>query len=131
MTLMRRAPGQRRGSVVIMPSTSVQISMRSALRPAPKIAAEKSEPPRPIVVVMPARFGADESAHHCNFPGVDQRLDLLPQALVGFFELRDSARVGAVGQQTLTRIHVHPGNPRPAKAAATILLESTSPNEAT
>ena len=46
------------GSVVRMPSTSVQISMRSAPSPAPKMAAEKSEPPRPIVVVMPARLAA-------------------------------------------------------------------------
>src|SRR6266446_737609 len=56
MTLMRRASGQRRGSVVIMPSTSVQISMRSAFKPAPKMAAEKSDPPRPMVVVTPARL---------------------------------------------------------------------------
>src|SRR5499433_1231041 len=35
MVLMRRAWGQRLGSVVIMPSTSVQISMRCAFSPAP------------------------------------------------------------------------------------------------
>ena len=44
------------GSVVIMPSTSVQISIFSAPNPAPTMAAEKSDPPRPIVVVIPARF---------------------------------------------------------------------------
>ncbi len=38
--LMVFAPGQSRGSVVIIPSTSVQISMRSASSAAPMIAAE-------------------------------------------------------------------------------------------
>ena len=36
-----------------MPSTSVQIWISDAPRHAPTIAAEKSEPPRPSVVVTP------------------------------------------------------------------------------
>src|SRR5271166_5493497 len=55
MTLMRCASGQILGSVVFIPSTSVQISIRSAFNPAPAKAAVKSEPPRPIVVVIPSR----------------------------------------------------------------------------
>ena len=47
-----------RGSVVIMPSTSVQISIRRASSAAPMMAAEKSDPPRPSVVVTPAAFAA-------------------------------------------------------------------------
>src|SRR5205814_1096390 len=55
MALMRRACLQRLGSVVIIPSTSVHISMRSASSPAPTMAAVKSDPPRPMVVVTPSR----------------------------------------------------------------------------
>jgi len=46
------------GSVVIIPSTSVHISMRSALKPAPTMAALKSDPPRPSVVLMPSCVAA-------------------------------------------------------------------------
>ena len=50
--LMRRASGQRFGSVVIMLSTSVQISIRSAFSPAPTMAALKSDLPRPSVAAI-------------------------------------------------------------------------------
>ena len=51
----------------------------------------------------------NEPAHHRNLAGVEQRLDLLAQAFVGFFELRNGAGIGAVGEQTLARIHVRTG----------------------
>ena len=111
-----------------MPSTSVQISMRFAPSPAPKMAAEKSEPPRPIVVVMPAAVRADEAAHHRNaVPNRSRGLNFLLQRSIGLFVLRDGLHVGAVRRQHLARINVTPFNPRAAKAAATILLESISP----
>ena len=47
--------GTELGSVVRMPSTSVQISMRAALRAEPTMEAVKSEPPRPSVVGIPSR----------------------------------------------------------------------------
>ena len=43
----------RRGSDVRTPSTSVHISIASAPNPAAKIAAVKSDPPLPKVVVRP------------------------------------------------------------------------------
>ena len=43
-----------RGSVVMMPLTSVHISMAPARSPPPTSAAVKSLPPRPSVVVIPS-----------------------------------------------------------------------------
>ena len=43
-----------RGSAVMSPLTSVQISTRSAPSAAPSSAAVKSEPPRPSVVGRPS-----------------------------------------------------------------------------
>ena len=45
-----RAEGTIRGSAVMRPSTSVQISTRSASSAAPSSEAVKSDPPRPNVV---------------------------------------------------------------------------------
>jgi hypothetical protein len=50
----KRASGTMRGSALITPSTSVQIWISAAPSAAPKIAAEKSLPPRPSVVMLPA-----------------------------------------------------------------------------
>ena len=61
---MRRAPGTIRGSAVIMPSTSVQIWTSSAPRAAPTMAAEKSDPSLPRVVVTPVPGGAHVAADH-------------------------------------------------------------------
>src|SRR5208282_1709012 len=51
----------------------------------------------------------NETAHHHDLAGFDQRLDTFAQALVGFLKLRNRAGIGAVGEQTLTRIHVRAG----------------------
>ena len=53
ITLIRCASGTIDGSAVRIPSTSVQIWISSASRSDPMSAAEWSDPPRPIVVVMP------------------------------------------------------------------------------
>ena len=50
---MTLACGTTRGSAVIMPPTSVQISTALAPRATPKIDALQSEPPLPSVVVSP------------------------------------------------------------------------------
>ena len=50
---MKRAWVTSRGSAVIMPLTSVKISTRFAFKAAPRMAADVSEPPRPIVVMWP------------------------------------------------------------------------------
>ena len=76
-------------------------------------------------------IGSDESAHHRHFALFDKRSDFLPQALIGFLKLRDGTHELAVCQQDMTGIDMDPSSPRAAKAAATILLESTSPKEAT
>src|SRR6266403_6417026 len=39
----------------------------------------------------------NETAHHGNLAAFNQRLYLLAQALVGFFELRNRTSIGAVG----------------------------------
>ena len=48
------ASGTRRGSALMMPSTSVQIQSSVASRAAARMEAEKSEPPRPSVVGRPS-----------------------------------------------------------------------------
>ena len=93
MILMRCASGQIRGSVVFIPSTSVQISIASASSPAPASAAEKSDPPRPMVVVIPARR-ANEPAHHRHLAVRDQRAAREPAIVaINLFHLRNRPHV--------------------------------------
>lgn len=51
---MVQASLTKRGSTVITPSTSVHIQTSFAFNALPMIAAEKSLPPRPSVVVTPS-----------------------------------------------------------------------------
>ena len=58
------ASGTRFGSHVSTPSTSVHISIASASMAAPTSDAEKSDPPRPSVVVTPSCVRRNITAHH-------------------------------------------------------------------
>ena len=75
------------------------------------MAAEKSDPPRPIVVVMPAFGCADEAAHdrHSCLPSTSGATFGL-QSLVGLFEQGSGAHVGAVGHDALPRVDQHAVN---------------------
>ena len=101
-----RAEGTIRGSAVINPSTSVQISTRSAPSAAPSSAAVKSEPPRPNVVGNPGGGGADEALRYRNASGFGQRLQLVSSPLVQHLGIRGGAAEASVGHQD--RADVYP-----------------------
>ena len=127
---MRRASGQRRGSVVIMPSTSVQISIREAFSSPPAIAAVKSEPPRPRVVEMPSRVEPIKP------PITGTR----PRSSSGFTICSSRALVSsncgtALPKLASVTMHWRESTwvaqiPRCENAAAAILLETRSPKPA-
>ena len=94
--------------MVIMPSTSVQISMRSASSAAPTMAAEKSDPPRPIVVVDALARGGDEAAHHrarvsCSSSGRQPGA----QVVMRLVQEGNGLGVVGVGDDALARVHQH------------------------
>ena len=66
----------------MMPSTSVQISMVSAVSAPPTRAPVKSEPPRPSVVVSARFVRGDEAAHHRDLALADERQKLFLRALL-------------------------------------------------
>ena len=65
----RPAVATRRGSAVITPSTSDQISTRSASSAQPRTAAVRSEPPRPRSVVSPASVAPRKPVTTGTAPG--------------------------------------------------------------
>ncbi len=69
-----------------MPSTSVQIWISAAPRHAPTIAAEKSEPPRPSVVVTPSRVAPTNPPITGMRPDGQQRIRVRHQRRRGFRE---------------------------------------------
>ena len=112
-----------------MPSTSVQISMESASRAAPTIAAEKSDPPRPKVVVVPFCVAA------INPPitGIRDFAISLPSLACVSFRVSSASGNACVCRASVT-MHCRESTqtvsrPRTASAAATISLETNSPKE--
>ena len=112
-----------------MPSTSVQISIRSAFRAAPMMAAEKSDPPLPSVVGMPSCVAAIKP------PITGMRF--LPRTGLTFTcrcsfvaSNKGRARVCIASLTIHSRASTQTASkPRAARAAATISLESNSPND--
>src|SRR6185437_10705903 len=100
---MRRAPDTTRGSAVSMPSTSVQISMASAPNAAPRSAALKSPPPRPMVVVTPAgerpMNPPTTGTRPCATMGA-----ITPRALRDRVQVRHRAGVQFVGDHHVARV---------------------------
>ena len=105
IVLMRSAFGQIFGSVVFMPSTSVQISMRVASSPAPTIAAEVRSTAADRGHDSFTRC-ADESAHHRNHALAQQRTNFHRQPVVCCVELWDRSRELVVCDDALAGVHV-------------------------
>ena len=70
------------------------------------MAAEKSDPPRPIVVVMPARLAPMNPPMTGTCPRLQQWLNLFLKLGVGLVELRNGLHVGAVGDEDVARVDV-------------------------
>src|SRR5579864_4795054 len=120
-------PVRIRAKIRIGGHHSVHISMASAFNPAPTIAAEKSEPPRPIVVVTPLRVAP------MNPPITGTR----PPSTSGF-NLRLSCSLvsskSGTARMCVLSVTMHcrestsdAFSPRAENASLTILLESNSP----
>ena len=69
MSGIGNASSTSRGSAVSTPSTSVQISMRSAPRAAPRRLAVRSDPPRPSVVGRPSASAPVKPGTTSTTPG--------------------------------------------------------------
>ena len=69
------------------------------------MAAEKSDPPRPIVVVIPVRVAPMNPPITGTRPSLDQRLNQFPELGIGFFEQRSGAREVAIGHDAIARIN--------------------------
>ena len=69
------------------------------------MAAVKSEPPRPSVVVAPCAVGGDEASHHRYFFRVHQRFQPRDRAVIGLVEDGNGVAVIAVGENAFARIH--------------------------
>ena len=114
-----------------MPSTSVQITIFSAPSPAPTIAAEKSDPPRPIVVVIPVRVDAMNPPITETRPlSINGRTNSVSLRLVSSNSGAARVKVSSVTMQSRESTRLAP-MPCADSAAVTSLLESTSPNDAT
>ena len=87
-----------------MPSTSVQISMRSASRPGPDDGRRIIRSAAPDGGGDSRLGGADEATHDRHSPCVQHRLHLRPQPLVGFFHQGSGPHVLIVGDDALARI---------------------------
>ena len=84
MILMRRASRHKFGSVVIMPSTSVQISILSRAQPCADNRGRKIRAAAPNGG-RDSRLGrADKTAHHRNSTAVEQWLNPFAELLIGF-----------------------------------------------
>ena len=73
-----RAVLTTRGSAVIIPATSVQIWISRAPTPRPMMAAVKSLPPRPRVVISPRLFRAMNPVTTGSFRALFSRLRTIP-----------------------------------------------------
>ena len=94
-----------RGSAVISPSTSVQISTRSAPRAAPSSAAVKSEPPRPERGGHPGGGGADKALGDRNASRFGQRREMVTSPLVQHLDVGRRPAEPLIGNQNRTDIH--------------------------
>ena len=99
-----RASGTMRGSAVMSPFTSVQISTRSASSAAPSSDAVKSEPPRPRMVGRPDGGGPDEALRERDAAGLEQRRQHLLRGHADRVELGRRAAVPVIGDDDLPGI---------------------------
>ena len=95
------------------PSTSVQISTRSAPSAAPRRAAVKSEPPRPSVVGTPSGVAPMNPWVTGISAALEQRPEALARAVVDHLDVRGRAAEAVVGHHD--RPDVDPGR-REARA---------------
>ena len=98
------APARCAGSAVSMPSTSVQIWISPTSRHAPTIAAEKSEPPRPSVVVTPAGVDAMKPPRTGTSPRCEHRREVLARVRAGLGHVGRGRAVLRVGRDDGARV---------------------------
>src|SRR5215204_3173708 len=109
-----------------MPSTSVQIWISRASSAAPMIAAEKSEPPRPSVVVTPSLVAPTKPARTATSPM--RSTGMTSWTTASGVRSTGSAAPNASVVTTTRRESTHrAGTPSAARSAVKMRLESNSP----